>query len=170
MLPPDKLLEFVMVPTKSTTPFSRILIELDEVSKTRLNVSPLSPSIVEPGVTPMPVVLKFVPLATTVPVQVPDPHEKSILSALAGDEAKAKTATIRRTESTRVRFIKILPLFGYTRTPTISNNVKHVGFHASIKGKVLILCDLSILGNTLRTLLRQISAHFLQANDTTRRK
>src|SRR5260370_34302175 len=114
--PLDEGVKLVMVPAKSTTPFSRILIELDEVSKTRLNVSPLSPSIVEPGVTQMPVVLKFVPLATTVPVQVPDPHEKSILSALAGDEAKAKTARIRRTESTRVRFIKILPLFGYTRT------------------------------------------------------
>jgi hypothetical protein len=113
----DEGVKLVMVPAKSTTPFSRIWIEPVEVSKTREKVSALSPDMFE--VIPIPALLKFPPLATTVPVQVLDPPQaKSMLSALAGDEAKAKTATIRRTESTRARFIKILPLFGYPRTLT----------------------------------------------------
>src|SRR2546428_6299130 len=66
---------------------------------------------------PTPIRENSPPLATTVPVQVMDPpHAKSMLSALAGDEAN--TAMIKNTENTRVRFIKILPLFGYPRTLT----------------------------------------------------
>jgi hypothetical protein len=113
--PLDEGVKLVMVPAKSTTPFSWIWIELIEVSKIREKVSALSPAMFD--VSPIPELLKFAPLATRVPVQVLDPpHAKSMLSALAGDEANA--AMVKSTENTRVRFIKILPLFGYPRTLT----------------------------------------------------